>query len=185
PYTTLFRSELVQDAPDHGAALLTAEFPRAYVDPNRHEHDLDGDLIDEPLPPHAKPTYRSEWGLGVVRRLLGPREAIYQRRLTVAEIHRRIDLYHRPYHEALAAMIEEAHRTFRCAYHLNVHSMLSKSRGRPRADFVLSDCDGETCDRAYIDMVRAHLEKEGYAVAINDPFKGGEIVRRYGNPSTA
>jgi N-formylglutamate amidohydrolase len=188
PHGTMRRAEdawvdeLFWDAPRHGAVFLAAEFPRAYVDPNRHEHDLDGDLTDEPLPPHAKPTYRSEWGLGVVRRLLGPREPIYDRRLTVEEIHRRIESYHRPYHDALGTLLDDAHREFRCVYHLNCHSMLSKSRGRMRPDFVLSDCDGESCAGAFLDFVRERLSAMGYAVAINDPFKGGEIVRRYGRP---
>ncbi len=174
--------ELIWDAPSFGASFLAAEFPRAYVDPNRHEHDLDGELMDEPLPAHAAPTYRSEWGLGVVRRLLGPREPIYDRPLSAAEIDRRIAGYHRPYHDALGAMLDEAHRRFDCVYHLNCHSMLSKGRGKPRADFVLGDGDGATCGREFIDMVRGRLEAMGYGVAVNDPFKGGEIVRRYGRP---
>ena len=188
PMTTMRRAEdawvdeLVWDAPSFGAAFLAAEFPRAYVDPNRHEHDLDGALMDEPLPSHANPTYRSEWGLGVVRRLLGPREPIYDRPLSAAEIDRRIEAYHRPYHDALGAMLDAAHRDFACVYHLNCHSMLSKGRGIARPDFVLSDGDGETCDPDFRAFVQAKLEAMGYGVSINDPFKGGEIVRRYGRP---
>jgi N-formylglutamate amidohydrolase len=188
-HTTMRRAEdawvdeLFADAPGFGASFLVAEFPRAYVDPNRHEHDMDADLLDEPLPEHARPTYRSEWGLGVVRRLLGPREPIYDRHLTVDEIHRRIDGYHRPYHEVLSAMLDQAHSAHRCVYHLNCHSMLSKSRGRPRPDFVLSDREGESCAAAFTGFVRDRLQAMGYSVAINDPFKGGEIVARYGRPA--
>jgi N-formylglutamate amidohydrolase len=191
PHTVMRRAEdawvdeLIWDAPAFGASFLAAEFPRAYVDPNRHEHDLDGDLLEEPLPPHASPTYRSEWGLGVVRRLLGPREPIYDRRLSVAEVDRRIAAYHRPYHDALGTMLDETHREFRCVYHLNCHSMLSSSRGRKRPDFVLSDCDGGSCEPGFSSFVRERIEAMGYAVALNDPFKGGEIVRRYGRPAEA
>jgi len=188
PMTTMRRAEdawvdeLIWDAPAFGASFLAAEFPRAYVDPNRHEHDLDGALMDEPLPAHANPTYRSDWGLGVVRRLLGPREPIYDRPLSAAEIDRRIDAYHRPYHDALGAILDDAHRDFACVYHLNCHSMLSKGRGIARPDFVLSDADGETCDAEFRDVVRERLVSAGFGVSINDPFKGGEIVRRYGRP---
>jgi N-formylglutamate deformylase len=159
PHATMRRAEdawvdeLIWDAPSFGASFLAAEFPRAYVDPNRHEHDLDGALMDEPLPAHAAPTYRSEWAA-----------------------------YHRPYHDALGSMLDGAHRDFACVYHLNCHSMLSKGRGIARPDFVLSDGDGETCDVTFRDFVRERLEAMGYGVAINDPFKGGEIVRRYGRP---
>jgi N-formylglutamate deformylase len=174
--------ELFGDAPRFGAAFLAAQFPRAYVDPNRHEHDIDADLIDEPLPVHARPTYRSEWGLGVVRRLLGPHEPIYDRRLTVDEIHRRVELYHRPYHDALGAMIEDAHLRFGRVFHLNCHSMRSTGRGKARPDFVLSDRDGTSCASSFTAHVGDTLKEMGFTVALNDPFKGGEIVHRYGRP---
>jgi N-formylglutamate deformylase len=175
--------ELFGDAPRFGASFLAARFPRAYVDPNRHEHDIDAGLIDEPLPDHARPTYRSEWGLGVVRRLLGPYEPIYDRPLTIEEIHRRVELYHRPYHDALGAMIDDAHRRFGCVYHLNCHSMRSTGRGKRRPDFVLSDRDGSSCAAAFTAHVGDTLNDMGFTVALNDPFKGGEIVHRYGRPA--
>ncbi|MEX1109635.1 MAG: N-formylglutamate amidohydrolase [Dongiaceae bacterium] len=189
PHATIRRAEdawvdeLFGDAPRFGASFLAAEFPRAYVDPNRHEHDIDAGLIDEPLPDHARPTYRSEWGLGVVRRVLGPYESIYSRRLTLDEIHRRVETYHRPYHAALGALLEDAHRTFGRVYHLNCHSMRSMSRGQPRPDFVLSDLDGSSCAGAFTEHVRDCLQAMGHSVALNDPFKGGEIVHRYGRPA--
>src|ERR1044072_2997394 len=36
-----FVDELIESAPDHGATLLQALFPRSYIDPNRHEHEVD------------------------------------------------------------------------------------------------------------------------------------------------
>jgi N-formylglutamate deformylase len=188
PHATMRRAEdawvdeLFADAPRFGAAFLAAEFPRAYVDPNRHEHDIDAGLIDEPLPDHARPTYRSEWGLGVVRRVLGPYESIYSRKLTLDEIHRRVETYHRPYHAALGALLDEAHRTFGRVYHLNCHSMRSTGRGKARPDFVLSDREGASCASSFTAHVRDELHGLGYSVALNDPFKGGEIVHRYGRP---
>src|SRR5215813_15557741 len=45
-----FVDELFASAPAHGAALLAALFPRSYVDPNRHEHEIDTLLLNEPWP---------------------------------------------------------------------------------------------------------------------------------------
>src|SRR5690606_41802452 len=44
-----FVDELWADAPSHGAALLAAQFPRAYVDVNRAEDDLDPALLAEQI----------------------------------------------------------------------------------------------------------------------------------------
>ena len=37
-------------APDAGATLVEALFPRAYIDPNRHPSDMDPAVLEEPWP---------------------------------------------------------------------------------------------------------------------------------------
>ena len=55
--------------------------------------------------------------------------------------------------------------------------------GKPRADFVLGDRDGTTCEPEFTAAVAAILRGCGYDVAVNDPYKGVEIVRRHGRPA--
>jgi N-formylglutamate amidohydrolase len=81
-------------------------------------------------------------------------------------------------------MLDDAHRRFGAVWHLNCHSMKSTARGRLRADFVLGDRDGTTCGRAFADLVAATLRDLGYDVTLNHPFKGAEIVTRYGDPAS-
>src|SRR5690349_12508295 len=45
--------ELLTGITDLGAPVITARFPRAYVDVNREPYELDPDLFDGPLPPFA------------------------------------------------------------------------------------------------------------------------------------
>jgi N-formylglutamate amidohydrolase len=113
---------------------------------------------------------------------------MYARKLTAAEVQRRIDRWYRPYHAALAADLDTLHRTFGTVWHVNCHSMpaigdaYSDDAGRPRKDFVLGDRDGTTCAPEFTMLVAETLAGLGYSVAINDPYKGVEIVRRYGRP---
>jgi N-formylglutamate amidohydrolase len=183
-----FVDELFATAPRHGAALLVALFPRSYIDPNRHEHDLDTGLLREPWPYPAQPSERSARGLGLVRRLVRRDVPVYDRLLTAAEVAARIARCHQPYHGALAELIERAHRHFGAVWHLNCHSMRSHARLRggrrvPRADFVLGDLDGTSCDAAFTELVAEALRGFGYSVAVNRPFKGAELVRRHGRPA--
>ncbi|MBX6321089.1 MAG: N-formylglutamate amidohydrolase [Rhodospirillaceae bacterium] len=183
-----FVDELFASAPRHGAALLVALFPRSYIDPNRHEHDLDTGLLGEPWPYPARPSERSARGLGLVRRLVRRDVPVYDRLLTAAEVAARIARCHRPYHDALADLIGRAHSHFGAVWHLNCHSMRSHARlsgGRrvPRADFVLGDLDGTSCDAAFTRFVAETLRDLGYSVAVNRPFKGAELVRRHGRPA--
>ncbi|HYM47440.1 MAG TPA: N-formylglutamate amidohydrolase, partial [Burkholderiaceae bacterium] len=81
---------------------------------------------------------------------------------------------------------------FGTVYHVNCHSMNSVAgpmgeggEGSLRADFVLGDRDGTSCDPAFTEFVRATLVAMGHSVSVNDPYKGVELVKAYSNPATA
>ena len=184
-----FVDELFAAAPRFGAALLAALFPRSYIDPNRHEADIDALLLADDWPHEARPSERSGHGLGLVRRLVRSDVPVYDRRLTAAEILARIDRCHRPYHATLKAMLDGAHARFGAVWHVNCHSMRSTGRRgldggvRRRADFVLGDRDGTTCGAEFTAFVGGMLAGFGYSVAVNAPFKGAELVTRHGDPA--
>ena len=55
---------------------------------------------------------------------------------------------------------------------------MSDDPGRARGDFVLGDRDGTTCEPEFTAFIATTLAEMGYAVAINDPYKGVELVRK-------
>jgi N-formylglutamate deformylase len=180
--------ELYASAPDHGATLIDARFPRAYIDPNRSLDDIDEALLAEPWPGPVKPSRKTELGVGLVWRLMAG-QPLYARRLSVAEMQARIDGCWRPYHAALQQALDDAAARWPQRWHLNVHSMPDDSYRRmglpvkPLADVVLGDLDGTTCDEATMAVVEGSLRASGYSVARNDPFKGVEIIRASGQPA--
>ncbi len=187
-----FVDELFAAAPDHGAGFLAALFPRSYIDPNRHEADLDATLLDADWPYPLAPSEKSARGLGLIRRILRPDLPVYRRLLSVAEVRARIDNYYRPYHAELEAMLDAAHGRWGQVWHVNCHSMRSLGRrpgdppfggkGVARTDVVLGDLDGEACDPDFRDAVHGALRDMGYRVALNKPFRGAELVTRYSDP---
>jgi len=182
-------AELYAAAPRFGATLVEALFPRAYIDPNRALADMDAALLAEPWPGPLSASHKSELGIGLIWRLAHGGVPMYARALTVAEVERRIAQCYEPYHAAVAAALDERHRQFGAVWHINCHSMpavgdvMSDDPGRPRADFVLGDRDGSTCEAEMTAFVAATLSDLGYDVAINDPYKGVELVRRHGRPA--
>jgi N-formylglutamate amidohydrolase len=178
-----FVDELFAAAPGHGAGLLRALFPRSYVDPNRHEDEIDPKLLAEPWPDPVPHSPRAEKGLGVVRRLVRATVPVYDRPLTVAEIQARIETYHRPYHRVLREMLDATHARYGAAWHVNCHSMKSAYRGLPRDDFIIGDRDGTSCGQEFTAFVAETLRELGYNVGLNRPFKGAEIVIRHGAPA--
>lgn len=197
-----FVDDLFEAAPNHGAHLLLAHFPRSYIDVNRSHDDIDTELLNENWPGNSEaefpinPTSRSVAGIGLIRRLVRPGIPVYNRDLTCEEIIHRIEKYYRPYHNTLADLIESAHYNFGQAWHINCHSMPAASAYPKRAiglignkpkqsDFVLGDRDGTTCDPAFTRALRDFIKDLGYTVTINDPFKGVELVEKYSNPANS
>jgi N-formylglutamate amidohydrolase len=186
----MFVDTLFDAAPAAGAALLAALFPRSYIDPNRALHDLDRRLIDGVWPGDLRMSDKSRLGHGLIWRLCPPDTPMYGRKLKVAEVEARIQVCYRPYHRALRYAMERMLDRFGCVYHLNCHSMpavsapiMATPRGaRRRADFVLGDRDGTSSSPDFTRLVRETLEGMGYAVAVNDPYKGVELVRAYSDP---
>ncbi len=187
-----FVDDLYMPATERGVPLLAAQTPRTYLDPNRHAGDIDLDLIEGGAWPHAHvPSGKARIGKALIWRTLDDGRAIYSRKLKVDEVLARIERHHTPYHRALHGAIERTHRRFGVVYHLNCHSMNSVAgkmgeggEGSPRADFVLGDRDGATCDPAFTEFVRATLAATGHSVSVNDPFKGVELVKAYSSPQT-
>jgi N-formylglutamate deformylase len=185
----VYVDELWGAAPSLGMPLLAARFPRTYLDPNRHAGDIDPDLLDGAWPWTYVPSGKARIGKSLVWRTLEDGRPIYARRLPPHEVRSRIDRFHTPYHASLKKIIEESARKFGRTYHINCHSMRSVAgkqsddgEGRPRADFVLGDRDGTTCEPAFTAFVRARLAEMGYDVKVNDPYKGVELVRAYSDP---
>jgi N-formylglutamate amidohydrolase len=52
-----------------------------------------------------------------------------------------------------------------------------------RADFVLGDRDGTTCEGEFTRFVADTLREMEYDVRINQPYKGVELVRAFSDPA--
>ena len=129
-------------------------------------------------------------GLGLIRRLVVPGVEINSRKLSPAEVQSRIDTVYTPYHDALDRLIESTREKFGMVWHINWHSMKSKGNAMTpdgdvlrRNDAIVSDADGRTASPEVTRFVAYTLRGLGMRVAVNDPYKGGNIVRRVGNPA--
>lgn len=182
-------ARLYRSAPRHGATLIEATFPRSYIDPNRSLADVDPELLADAWGEPLAPSRKTAQGIGLVWRIARGGVPMYARKLASAEVRSRIERCWKPYHEALAAEIDARYRSFGAVWHIDCHSMPAvgdanaDDPGRARADFVLGDRDGTTCDPAFTRLVGETLRDLGYGVAFNDPYKGVELVRKHGRPA--
>jgi len=186
--------KLYDFAPALGVGWIEALFPRSYLDVNRNTTELDVTLLDGPWPDPVETDARAlakvRLGKGLVWRVTDEGMLIYERRLSVAEVRSRIERCWQPYHEAVRAAVDAAHAGHGYTIHLNCHSMPAVASkystdfpGLVHADFVVGDREGTSADPALSRRICEHLRSLGYSVEYNHPYKGVELVRRYGDPA--
>jgi N-formylglutamate deformylase len=186
--------KLYDFAPALGVAWIEALFPRSYLDANRNVNEIDATLFDEPWPDPVETDpatlAKVKLGKGLIWRCTDDGAPLYDRKLTVAEVRSRIDSCWKPYHRAVESAIEAAHARHGYSIHVNCHSMPAIASqfatgfpGMVHADFVIGDRDGTTADPRPSQRLCDFLRVLGYQVEYNHPYKGVELVRRYGHPA--
>ena len=182
-----FVDDLFEAAPRHGAPLLTATAPRAFVDLNRSVEELDPALIEGVRKLGHNPRVAS--GLGVIPRVVANGKAIYAGKLSMAEARRRIETYWTPYHDALRAELDQAHVMFGEAMLVDCHSMPHEAMdsvartGVRRPEVVLGDRFGAAAGEAVVDRIEQAFTSAGLVVTRNTPFAGAYITQQYGRPA--
>lgn len=185
---------LYEAASESGAACVQALYSRLVVDLNRAADDVSPSVVsDHPAPrPRRAPGVPVEIGgfappqpdrpgrgvvwaaaVGNVRILRGP--------LSFAAFRDRIERYHAPYHRALEVLLSRRVERFGFAVLLDAHSMPASVGPH----VVLGTLGGCSCApsveslalRALREAIEGRLD-----VRLNEPYRGGELVRRFGRP---
>ena len=181
-----FVDRLFESAPIHGAPLLAATAPRAWVDVNRSADELDPSLIEGVSRAAHNPRVSS--GLGVVPRVVANGRAIYRGKITRREADTRIEHIWQPWHNAIDQLLRDSLVMFGEAILVDCHSMpheAIESIGHPqgrRPDIVLGDRFGAAASSDIVDRIEAAFERAGLRVARNAPFAGAYVTQQYGRP---
>lgn len=182
--TTLRRSEdaFVDDlfcgAVALGAPMIAARFPRAYLDANRAPAELDCAMFEGALPVAVDtPSPRVAAGLGVIPRIVRDGADIYRGKLNPKDAQERLTRLYRPYHDALAELIEETRAQFGVAVLIDCHSMPSAAA---IPDIVLGDRYGMAAAPAVTRAAELAFEAQGFSHARNTPYAGGYTTHLHG-----
>lgn len=172
---------LCEDVPSVGATLLRATISRHVVDLNRDPDDIDPLL-------HAEFFARRGPPRGVVWRVSTDGRPVATRPLSHSEVVDRVERYHAPYHNTLAAELDRLKREFGRVVLLAVHSMPSTAHvpGQQapvvRADVVPGTRGRTSAASVYIDCADALFRGAGLSIRHDDPYRGGFTTGHYGRP---
>ncbi|HET7707928.1 MAG TPA: N-formylglutamate amidohydrolase [Sphingomicrobium sp.] len=161
-----------------GIAAVIALAPRAAIDCNRAEDEIDPAVVRTAM--LSRPTARARGGLGVVPSRTAGQGQLWRQPIGLADLEARLAQAHRPYHRAIRDTLERIRHAFGCALLLDCHSMPPPADGVP--PIVLGDRFGRTSARWLTADALAIVRQAGFDVALNDPFAGGHVIDRHGNP---
>ena len=168
----------------YGVPMITALFPRIYVDLNRGADEWPPECISLRDGSTAI-TPRARAGLGVVPTRSQPDQNIYPHDISPNLIRQRLDALYHPYHHALSELLKTTKQALGRALLLDCHSMPGQdATGSARADIVLGTDHGDSCHPETITFVEKVFTALGYSVMLNYPYAGGFITRHYGQPDT-
>ncbi|MFM2021593.1 MAG: hypothetical protein RJB02_1301 [Pseudomonadota bacterium] len=184
PLEDRYADLLAEDAWRAGFSGLIARTPRAVIDLNRAEHDLDPGMLTAPMGPPALLSIKARGGLGLIPRRTPALGDLWRRKFDPAEVSARIAAHHRPYHDALNALLMTARRRFAAVLLLDVHSMppLGGTATDPAPQIVIGDRFGRSCRTLFSEMAGNVAMAAGYRVAFNAPYAGGHILERHAKP---
>lgn len=173
--TDWFIDKLYGFATDLGITIISANYSRWVVDLNRN--------------PENKPLYNDG---RVITDVLTVTDfngnQIYKDDYTPdsEEIFRRVELFHKPYHEKLDELLQQTKAEFGEVLLFDAHSIRKSVPGIRSEDFpdlILGDNDETSASPELITTTIDSLQNKGYGFSHNHPFKGGYITRSFGKPS--
>ena len=173
---TDFSVDLLYDfAHEIGATVIKANYHRWYVDLNRNKEDKnlyeDGRLTTSLFPTtdfFGSQIYKnSDFSLSALQRT------------------DRIQSIYDPYYGKINHILNGFKKEFGTAILWDAHSIkrnVPTISQEPFKDFILGTNEHQSADTELIDFIVRRLKVSGYTFSINEPFKGGNITRHFGDP---
>lgn len=156
-----------------GIIMIKAKISRWVIDLNRNPESKplysDGRVITALTPVsdfNGNPIYKGE----------GP---------DAEEVSRRIRTYFNPYYAQIESILSERRKHHKHVLFFDSHSIrrfVPGIRPQPFPDLILGDADEQSADHSLIKAALDTLNQSNYRVQHNDPFKGGNLTRHFGNP---
>ena len=161
-----------------GCGAVIARAPRAAIDCNRGEEEVDPSVIAHSAARAVGA--RARGGLGIVPARTHADGYLWRRSITPIQLEERLEAAHRPYHEAIEAELQALHDRFGGAILIDCHSMPPPKDGVP--EIVIGDRHGRSAAGWLTVEALAIVRAQGFSAGLNEPFAGGHVLARHGAP---
>ncbi len=172
--TDWFVDQLYDFVSELGITMISANYSRWVIDLNRD--------------PKSQPLYNDDriiTELCPTKNFLG--EPLYNKgyKLTQEDIEQRLENYYWPYYRKIQQVIDELKGEFGYVIFWDAHSIreyVPTIRKEKFPQLILGDNDGKAAEKVFSQTTIDQLQRKGYEIEYNYPFKGGHLTRYFGQP---
>lgn len=162
---------------------VKTEWHRYAADLNRIPEDVDASSVAGNVNPAGTHSRGFHWVMTTYK------QALMKEPMSLDIHNELVKLVYEPFHHNIRKLYQDFHQKgFTKTFHIDAHSMPSvgtsehRDPGEGRADIVISDSKGKSCDPKFKDLVIAAYVTAGFKVGYNWPYFGGRVTEQYGDP---
>ena len=170
--------ELVEATIAKGVGAVVAQTPRAAIDCNRGEDEIDPTVVRSG--PIASLSPRARGGLGIVPGRTASHGPLWRQSIARSELEERLTQAHRPYHRSIEDALGQLLDRFGCALLLDCHSMPPPDSG---PTVIVGDRYGQSAAPWITAEAVKIVTSMGFRAGVNAPFAGGHVIQRHGAPA--
>jgi N-formylglutamate amidohydrolase len=168
---------LAERAIERNIGAVIANAPRAAIDCNRGEDEIDPTVVRSG--PIGAISPRARGGLGIVPGRTASHGPLWRQPIPRTALDERLDQAHRPYHRAIEELLALLLDRFGCAVLLDCHSMPPPDGG---PSIIIGDRYGQSAAPWMTAEAVKIVTSMGFRAGVNQPFAGGHVVQRHGDP---
>lgn len=163
--------------------MIKAEWHRYFSDANRLPEDIDqGSVIGAKHP-------KGKFLTGLIWQKTSQGHLLLNEPISQELYQLLVEKYYQQFHKLVMAKYKSFFElNSDPVFQLDLHSMPSlgteihRDPGEKRAEIVISDQNGKSASKAYVDLIIEAYKKAGFEVAYNWPYIGGRVTETYGKP---
>lgn len=164
--------------------LIKSNWHRYFSDANRLPEDVDQGSVEEALHPKGK------FLTGLIWQITSQGHPLLKEPISKKLYQDLIEKYYSQFHNDVVFQYKDFFsKNLNPVYQLDLHSMPSvgtqihRDPGQIRAEIVISDQNGQSASKSYVDLIKKAFDHSGFKTNYNWPYIGGRVTEIYGQPS--
>ena len=172
--------KIINGLSENNFDILTTDCPRSLIDLNRSKLDIDSSMFYN-LPNEIEIiNIKSKYGIGLFLKNIDESNIMYNKKIDWLTRNQLIKKIYEPWHHKLSTILESKFNTHKNYLLIDMHSFTPNQDNRDY-DFIISDNFSRSSQNKFVYFLRDIMEKNGFSVALNYPYSGGYIVKKYSN----